>query len=67
MNSPWVKAGNLSFDLLDKAGFGSKDGLDFAAEQGRKYFGDYLRNFDGQVVKANVDLKDFLDLFRSTA
>ncbi|KAI1146093.1 hypothetical protein F4825DRAFT_456823 [Nemania diffusa] len=47
VNSRWVKAGNLSLGLLDKAGFGSRDGLDLAFEQGRNYFGDYLYDFNG--------------------
>ncbi|KAL9076213.1 MAG: hypothetical protein Q9157_003748 [Trypethelium eluteriae] len=47
VNSRWVKAGNLSLGLLDKAGFGSRDGLDLVSEQGRNYFGDYLHNFEG--------------------
>ncbi|KAI4287421.1 MAG: hypothetical protein L6R35_003320 [Caloplaca aegaea] len=54
----WVKAGNSSLDLLNKAGFGSKNGLDFVAEQGRNYFGDYLHNFDGQPVRATFDVTE---------
>jgi hypothetical protein len=42
VNSPCVKAGGLSLDLMDKVGVGSKEGLYFsaAAQQSQLFVGE---------------------------